>query len=224
MLERIDGVPWTVSLRTEDETYLEAALDAFICLTEAIETEKLPTCRLAQSIQGILLTLDELFEYHPAIYALPEIEKACEDVKAVYSRLIQEPSTWYIDDPGPDNLLVSERGFERFVDANLDVGNRVVHVAGFLERLAHRTNSLRLSSTAFKLLVDRFTLDPDIIVAAALLRSLIAVSRYHRWNGWNMWPDRHKLPLSEAEERERARYYVRSILTIRRHLPLNPML
>jgi hypothetical protein len=221
VLERIDGFPWTVPLSAGDETQVEPAIDAFIRLTKAIGKEQPPPCRIAQSIQGILLTVDELFRYHPAIYALPEIEKAYEDIRAVSSQLIQEPPTWYIDDPGPDNLLVSERGFERFVDAHLLAGSRVFHVAGFLERLAHRTNSLMLSGTTFKVVVNHFALNPEIVLAAALLRPLIALGRWHRWNGWNMWSDRRKLPSSEAEERERAHYAVRSISTIRRHLTLN---
>jgi hypothetical protein len=222
VLEQIDGIPWTVALRAKDETHLEAAIAAFIHLTEAIEEEPSPppAC-ITQSIQGTLLTVDELFRYHPSIYALPEIERAYQDIQAVVHRLLQEPSTWYVNDPGPDNLLVSKRGFERFVDAHVLPGNRVVQVSVFLERLAHRTNSSTLFNMALKTLIDHFSLQPDIVLAAALLRPLIAISRWHRWNGWNMWPDRQQLLAPELEEQERAQYAVRSISMIRQYFTSN---
>ena len=222
VLEQINGIPWAVSLRAGDETYLATAINAFIHLTEALGEEPAPPNRLASSIRGTLLTVEELFQYHPAIFARPEIENAYETVKTVTHRLTQEPPTWYIDDPGPDNLLISDRGFERFVDASLDSGNRVIHVAGFLERIAHRTDSLEISRVASKAVIKHFALEPDVVLAAALLRPLINLSRYHRWNGWKTWPDRRQLLSSETEELERARYVMNSIVTIRRHLKLNP--
>jgi len=127
-----------------------------------------------------------------------------------HDRIVSEQPCLYYDDCAPDNILLSDGRFTRFVDLeSCWQGTPSLHFGAFFERLAQKDGMVFDAHAVvahFQYMFRQILPDLELLRAAAFLKVWVPIVRYHGWNGWWTWRP-GTLPEGIEREQERARWF-----------------
>jgi hypothetical protein len=222
--EFVDATPWSDLIRVgqgSDRILLDSVADAVVSMAEfGLQYVGLSEDHFRENLAQTLDSCDQVLRWHSDVYSDRVFARTLRIVVDRATRLIDEPMMLYQDDCGPDNTLIANGQFARFVDlADCWPGTVHLHAGALMEPLTRVTDRFD-AAAAFqvmrKKLSARFLLDPLLIEAAAYLKVWIPLVRHHGWNGWITWPELHVLQETKEQEHARAAYFALRLLRTER--------
>ncbi len=195
---------------------LNSVGQAFLRFTES--AQQYPGLEAATFARNVTLTLETanlLLQLHSDVYSDDIFPHTLATVLAHRDQFVNEPPSLYNYDCGPDNILLRDERFTRFVDLEgCYQGTLSLHFGAFFERLAQADgpgyDAPKVVAHFWSMFCQMLPSDLELLQATALLKVWLPLVRYHGWNGWQTWTP-GKLPDSVERERERARWFVRRL-------------
>ena len=194
--EFIEGDLWTEQIGVgagATPELLNSVGQAFLQFTESAQHYPgLDAATFARNLAVTLETANRILHYHSDVYSDDIFPHTLATVLAHRDDFVSEPPMLYNYDCGPDNILLHNNRFARFVDLEgCYQGTLSLHFGAFFERLAQADGPGYDAPTVIAHFRNLFhpilPSGRELLQATAFLKVWLPIIRYHGWNGWQTW-------------------------------------
>lgn len=198
VMEFIPGETWLELILKgigEERALLDSIVEAISLFVQvAREKDDFEPKILEKNLEVTLNTSQNVLRANSSLYGDEVFFRTLDIIMRLKRNLVRERSCLYFDDMSPNNFIVYNGRFSKFIDLescwrgtlHLQFGALVANLTNqILKELPF--NAQRTLYSFYSVFETMFSLNREMVQACAFLKTWIRIVRFNGWNGWSTW-------------------------------------